>query len=255
MSLLEDKPVSIQGSRNITPSTACGRSPASWGMARRVVLVRRRGGSSEYWIDRPRRARRKRNSASGLSNMPGSAGAKIPRWTPKLALLADHLLAWASRRRAPPVPLVGTIARVRDRGPRGVGRGGSIPPAGPGRARRPSGAALAGGRIAESGLGRAAGDARPLPEDPPGILPLRPLRHLQSLRAAAPAPDCHILGRTRQPALVLSGERDHGRFAKRVREVAGCSPGAVTATLPGAHGAHFSHAPDSPAVAASCAGN
>ena len=57
-------------------------------------------------------------------------------------------------------------------------------------------------------------------------------------------PSAGLLPRVVQPTLVLRGRKDMVVSPDRMRAVSTAIPHARSVTIPGAHGAHFSHAPD-----------
>lgn len=249
MSLLEREAVVEQVTEHYHTVNGLRTFSRTVGEGPDVVLVHGAGVSSEYWRPAQELLAAKSFRVHAL-DFPGFGRSEDPRWPVELPRLADHLLAWVDAVVRRPCHLVGQslgceivlLTAVEDlhRFPRLV----LASPAGLPELRS----------LASQLLGAALDAFRERPDLYGAILPAYsrcgPGRLIRSLLEQKRHHIRHMLQRIRQPVLVLRGERDAVVSPERVRCVAEALPCAITATLPGAHGAHFTHAAEFASVVA-----
>jgi pimeloyl-ACP methyl ester carboxylesterase len=218
-----------------TFSRACGT-----GVEGAILLVHGVGVSSAYWMPAQRELARLGFRVHAV-DLPGFGRSQDPRWPPRLELLTEHLLAWMDGARLERCHLVGQSM--------GCELAVLAAAARPEQFRRVVLAAPAGLPHLRSvfvQLLRAAVDA------PHETLPLfrvilpdyfrcGPLRFFRMLWEQKRRVTEERLGDVRQPVLILRGEKDTVATPGRVAALAGLLREADTATIHGAHAAHFTH--------------
>lgn len=217
-----------------TFSRACGNGDP-------VVLVHGAGVSSTYWQPALRHL-----AESGFRacapDLPGFGRSQDPPWRPSFRLLTDHLTHWIEQVVGAPVHLVG----------QSVGCELAVMTAveAPWLVRSLVLAAPAGLPCLHSVTRQLLLALLDAPREPvclyPAILPdyLRcgiP-RFLHLLWEQRRTRVDLLLPRVRQPALVLRGCADQVVSAARTAAVADLLPHARLTAIPGAHGAHYTHA-------------
>jgi pimeloyl-ACP methyl ester carboxylesterase len=214
------------------------------GEGRDVVLVHGAGVSSRYWQPAQLALASMGRYRVHALDLPGFGRSETPRWPPDLPRLAAHLRSWLDAVGLARCDLVGQSL--------GCEVALLCAAAAPDRVEKLVLAAPCGLPALRSLLGQIAQAALDAPREPlrlyPVILPdyLRcgPARLLRVLREQKRPGMAALLRRVAHPTLVLRGARDTVVSAARIDEVARLLPDAVTATIPGAHAAHFSY-PDS----------
>jgi pimeloyl-ACP methyl ester carboxylesterase len=211
------------------------------GQGRDVVLIHGVGVSSNYW--RPAQvclASTGRFRVHAL-DFPGFGKSADPPWKLTVQRLGEHLDAWIDDAIPGELDLVGQSMGCEFAVVKAV--------ANPDRVRRlvlaaPNG--MPDRRSVTTQLLRAVGDAlrEPLSLYPailPDYLRCGALRILWMLAQQRDDRTEQLLRRLPQPTLLLRGERDTVAGARRLARVAARIPHVETVTIPGAHGAHFSH--------------
>lgn len=214
----------------------------SMGLGEEVVLIHGAGVSSRYWVPAQRWLAELGPFRVHAPDLPGFGRSENPPWPPELPLLARHLEGWLAQNVPGRFHVVGQsvgceiavllAAAMPDRVQ-------SVVLAGP--AGLPSLHSVW-GQIFRAGL-----DVwRERWELFPAILPdylrcgsWRLLRILQEQK------HCHVeplLPHLRQPVLILRGQYDTVAPDRRVKRIAALLPDATITTIPGAHGAHYTHA-------------
>jgi 2-hydroxy-6-oxonona-2,4-dienedioate hydrolase len=206
-----------------------------------VVLVHGAGVSSDYWLPAQRLLAAEGFRVHAL-DFPGFGRSEDPPWPPELPRLADHLLAWVDAAVRLPCHLVG----------QSLGCEIALLAAVEGEAKFPRLVLAAPAGLPElhslaGELFRAALDAPRETLDLyrvilPAYFRCGPIRMFRSLLEQRRHMIRHLMPRVAQPALVLRGERDAVVTPERLAAVARLLPNGESATIGGAHGAHFTHA-------------
>lgn len=213
----------------------------SMGTGRDVLLVHGAGVSSRYWVPAQERLVDTGPFAVHALDMPGFGKSQDPPWRLDLLRLADHIRGWVEERLPGRFDLVGQSL--------GCEITVVVAATMPERVRRLVLAAPCGLPTVHSvteQIFRAALDA---PHEKlslfRAVLPdywrCGVMRTLRALHAQNECPAERCLAHIHQPTLLLRGEKDIVSTAKRLKAVAREMPDARCATIPGAHGAHFTH--------------
>lgn len=207
-----------------------------------VVLIHGAGVSSRYWVPAQRWLAELGPYRVHALDLPGFGKSENPPWPPALPQLARHVQGWMEQNVPGRCHLVGQSV--------GCEIGVLVAAALPERVQSVVLAGPAGLPNLDSvwaQLFQAALDAfRERWELYPAILPdyLRcgPRR---LLRLLIEQKHCHVeplLPDLRQPTLILRGRHDLVAPERRVECLAELVPNATLTTIPGAHGAHYTHA-------------
>jgi len=206
-----------------------------------VVLVHGAGVSSTYWRPAQEALARLGPFRVWAPDLPGFGRSEDPPWSLELPRLAEHLRAWLDLHVPGPCYLVGQSLGCE------IGLLTCIRQ--PERVRKLVLAAPAGLPELHSLWGqalRAAVDA--LREELslyPAILPdyfrCGPLRLLRVLWEQKRCASAGLLPQVQCPTLVLCGVRDAVVSPRRQLAVVRALPNGAAATVPGAHGAHYTH--------------
>jgi pimeloyl-ACP methyl ester carboxylesterase len=205
-----------------------------------VVLVHGLSVSTAYW-----RPAQDALAAEGFRvhalDLPGFGKSQDPRWRPELPLLSGHLHAWLQIAVPRPCHLVGQslgceiVVLTALESPKRIKKLVLAAPASLPQLRS----------VVVQLLSALVDAARERPPLFGAILPAYvrcgPARFTQMLLAQKGPPDGAELARVPHPVLVLRGEKDMVVSRKRLLMVAEALPHAETATIPGAHGAHFTY--------------
>lgn len=230
---LEEQFHTVNGLRTFSTVLGCGYD---------VVLVHGAGVSSRYWRNAQRQLATQGSFRVHALDFPGFGQSENPSWPPELARLAEHLEAWLDTLCLTKCALVGQsvgceiavltataraeqIERLVLAAPSGLPELESLP----------------------AQLFLAAADApREALEVFRTVLPdywrCGTARLLRMLREQVCCPAERYLPLLSQPTLVLRGKRDAVVSRRRVEAVARMIPCSRTTTVPGAHGAHITHA-------------
>jgi pimeloyl-ACP methyl ester carboxylesterase len=214
------------------------------GEGRDVVLVHGAGVSSGYW----RPAQLALASMGGFRvhalDLPGFGRSETPPWPPQLPRLAAHLCGWLDAAGLHRCDLVGqslgceVALLAAEAQPERVGKLVLAAPCG-----LPSLRSLL-GQFAQAALDATREPLRLYPVIVPDYLRCGPVRLLRVLLEQKRPGMATLVQRVAHPTLVLRGDRDTVVSAARIDAIARLLPNGVTATIPGAHAAHFSY-PDS----------
>ncbi len=206
-----------------------------------VVLVHGAGVSARYWHPLQRELARRGGFRVHAVDLPGFGRSADPEWKPELPRYAEHLRAWLEGWVREPFHLVGQSL--------GCEIGALCAAACPERVRSLTLAAPCGMptlRFLSAQLARAALDA---PREPVGLyrvivpdyLRCGLWRILLALQEQKRYHVAELLQGLRLPTLLVRGERDPIVTPERLEAIAKLLPSAGTASVPGAHGAHFTH--------------
>lgn len=212
------------------------------GEGRDVLLIHGLGVSSRYWVPAQEVLAATGRFRVHALDFPGFGRSETPPWPLTFPRLGDHLQHWMDAVVPEGLDLVGQslgcefavlgACRMADR----VGRVVLAAPNG-----------LPDARGVLSQLFWAAVDA-PRERLPlygavlPDYLRCGPFRILRMLFEQREDRAEELLPLIRQPVLLLRGERDAVVSPQRLRSISAQLPGAEMRTIPGAHGAHFTHA-------------
>lgn len=212
------------------------------GLGRDIVLIHGVGVSSRYWI--PAQVAL---AATGLFRVhaldfPGFGKSDTPPWELTIKNLSHHLRQWIDAVIPGDLDLVGQSLGCEFAVLGGLAladRVGRIVLAAPN--------GLPDARSVLAQLGCAALDATQEPGRLfgavlPDYLRCGPFRILKMLIEQREDRSEEVLHLLRQPTLLVRGERDAVVSAERIEAIRRLLPHAETATIPGAHGAHFTEA-------------
>lgn len=214
----------------------------SMGEGEDVLLIHGAGVSSRYWVPAQRWLAELGPFRVHSLDLPGFGRSVDPPWPPELPLLARHVEGWGEQRLPGSFHVVGQSV--------GCEIAVLLAAALPDRVRSLVLAAPAGLPTLHSVWGqlfRAGWDAwKERWELFPAILPdyLRcgPWRFFRLLQEQK---HCHaeqLLPQLRQPVLLLRGRHDAVVSERRVKRIAALLRDPEVVTVPGAHGAHYTHA-------------
>ena len=212
------------------------------GQGEDVVLVHGVGVSTRYWVPLQEELAATGRFRVHTVDLPGFGRSADPPWRPELPRYAEHLRAWLDQAVPGRFHLVGqslgceVAAMCAATCPERVR---SLTLAGP--------SGLPTLRSLTAQLGRALLDA---PREPlrlyrvitPDYLRCGLWRIFLALREQKRYHVAELLASLCLPTLLIRGERDPVVTAERLAAIAKALPYAATAEVPGAHGAHFTHA-------------
>ncbi|HTE20456.1 MAG TPA: alpha/beta hydrolase [Armatimonadota bacterium] len=206
-----------------------------------VLLIHGAGVSSDYWLPAQAELAAMGPFRVWSLDLPGFGRSGDPPWPADVSRLTGHLIRWMGLAMPGACHVVGQSCGCE----LAVGAAAGVPE----RVRKVVLAApnaLPALRSVSGEILRAAVDAFREPLSLyrvilPAYLRCGPRRLLHLLLDQRHDLTEKLLPEVRQPTLVLRGSRDAIVSAGRVEGVARVMRHAVTATVPGAHGAHFSH--------------
>jgi len=209
-----------------------------------VVLVHGAGVSSEYWRPAQRALAERGPFRVHALDLPGFGRSQDPDWPPELPRLAKHLHAWLEQVVPGRCHLVGQslgceitlCAAVEE--PERFERLALAGPAGLPWLRSVA------GQIVRAGLDAPFEKPSLYPAILPAYWRCGPRRLVRLLKEQKRCDVEKLLHEVSHPTLVLRGEKDMVVSRKRVETLARALPHGEAATMPGAHGSHFTHAED-----------
>jgi 2-hydroxy-6-oxonona-2,4-dienedioate hydrolase len=212
------------------------------GLGRDVALLHGVGVSSRYWIPAQLAL-----AATGLFRVhaldfPGFGKSATPPWELTVNNLAQHLVEWVEAVIPGEVDLVGQSLGCEFAVLGGFAmadRVGRIVLAAPNGLPDRRGVL---GQLACAALDAMREPARLFGAVLPDYVRCGPFRILKMLIEQREDRSEEVLHLLRQPVLLVRGERDAVVSAKRIEAIRRLLPHAETATIPGAHGAHVTHA-------------
>lgn len=207
-----------------------------------VVLIHGAGVSSRYWVPAQRWLAELGPYRVHALDLPGFGRSDDPPWPPELPQLARHVEGWLEQHVPGCCHLVGQSVGCEIAVLVAVAlpeRVQSVVLAGP--AGLPSLHSVC-AQIFEAGLDAFRERWQLFPAILPDYLRCGPQRFFRLLMEQK---HCHVeplLPKLEKPVLVLRGRHDAVAPERRVERVAALLPNATITTVPGAHGAHYTHA-------------
>ena len=237
-----DSPVDDGCQERYTRVNGLSTFSRTMGQGEEVVLIHGAGVSSRYWVKAQRWLAELGPYRVHALDLPGFGRSEDPPWPPELPQLARHVEGWLEQNVPGRCHLVGQSVGCEIAVLVAVAlpvRVQSVVLAGP--------AGLPGLHSVRVQLFQAGLDAfRERWTLFPAILPdyLR-CGLLRFFRLLWEQKHCHVeplLPKMQAPVLILRGRHDQVATEDRVARIAALLPRATITTVPGAHGAHYTHA-------------